>query len=445
MASISDHRPHESLQADVLVVGGGAAGVAAAATAARRGAKVVLLEKYGFCGGAAVAGLSGTVCGLYASSQDRSARPEQLLHGFVDDFLRAMESRNGLTPPVRYGNTFTRVHDPLVWRDVGDQLLLDAGVTVVYHATVTDVYLDGGERVAGVRAFTKQGKLDVFAKITVDASGDADVVAMAGLPTTGGLEGNVQNPTMIFRLQGVDMERFLAAHGADTILGPEVEKRIEAAQREGKALPRKKVFLFPTPRPGELLCNATRILGGDGRELNPLRWRDFTEAEVQGRRQVRAYAEFFRQNVAGCENAFVNDTGVQVGVRQTRQVSGLATLSNEDVTQARKNPDGLARSPWPIELHSGDRPKLVWIYQDFYEIPYGCFVPTRGESLLAAGRCLSAQHEAMASARVTGPCFGYGQAIGLAASICAHEGIQPRAIRGSELRVELNKLGARLD
>src|SRR6185503_6427999 len=215
--------------------------------------------------------------------------------------------------------------------------------------------------------------------------------------------------------------------------------------REGKMLPRKKVFLFPTPRPGELLCNATRVLGADGRELNPLRYRDFTEAEVQGRRQVRAYEEFFRGNVAGCENAFVNDTGVQVGVRQTRQVAGLATLSNEDVTQARKSRDAVARSPWPIELHSGDRPKLVWIYDDFYEIPYGCFVPMRGESLLAVGRCLSAQHEAMASARVTGPCFGYGQAIGLAASVCAQEGLQPRELEGSELRTELNKMGAKLD
>jgi hypothetical protein len=439
-----DRRPEQSLETDVLVVGGGAAGVAAAVTAARRGANVVLLEKYGFCGGAAVAGLSGTVCGLYASSQDPNSKPEKLLHGFVDDFLRAMESRNGLTPPVRYGKTFTRVHDPLAWREVGDQLLLDAGVNVIFHATVTEVHLEGGERIAGVRAFTKQGKLDVFAKVTVDASGDADLVAMAGFPTTGGLEGNVQNPTMIFRLQGVDMERFLAVHGADTILGPEVEKKIEVAQRAGRMLPRKKVFLFPTPRPGELLCNATRILGADGRELNPLRYRDFTEAEVQGRRQVRAYADFFRENVAGCENAYVNDTGVQVGVRQTRQVAGLATLSNDDVTQARKSPDGVARSPWPIELHSGDRPKLVWIYDDFYEIPYGCFVPTRGESLLAAGRCLSAQHEAMASARVTGPCFGYGQAIGLAASLCAQEGLQPRELKGSELRTELDKMGARL-
>jgi hypothetical protein len=441
----ADYRAKETLQTDLLIVGGGAAGLAAAVTAARRGVRVVLLERYGFAGGAAVAGLSGTVCGLYTASPNLTRRPEQVIHGFADEFIGAMEARHGLTGPVIYGDTFTRVHDPLVWREVGDALLMDAGVTVIYHALVTDVYVEGGERIAGVRAYTKQGKLDVFAHLTIDASGDADVFAMAGFETTMGLNGNVQNPTMIFRIQGVDTGRFVEKYGANSILGPAVEQLIEAAQLEGRDLPRKKIFLFPTPRPGELLCNATRIIGADKRELNPLKWRDLTEAEIRGRAQVRAYLEFFRDHIEGCENAFVNDTGVQVGVRQTRQIRGLATLCNDDVIGARKNKDGIARSPWPIEMHRGEKPKLVWIYDDYYEIPYGCFVPQRGESLLAVGRCLSAEHEAMASARVTGPCFGYGQAVGLAAAICIKESLAPRALAGADLRVELNRLGAKLD
>ncbi len=440
-----DHRSIETIQTDLLIVGGGAAGLAAAVTAARRGIRVVLLERYGFAGGAAVAGLSGTVCGLYMASPDPMRPPQQVIHGFADEFIHAMEARQGLTGPVAYGDTFTRVHDPLVWREVGDGLLMDAGVTVIYHALVTDVYTEGGERIAGVRAYTKQGKLDVLARLTIDASGDADVFAMAGFETSMGLNGNVQNPTMIFRIHGVDMERFMQAHGENSILGPAVERLIEAAQLDGCDLPRKKVFLFPTPRPAELLCNATRIIGADKRELNPLKWRDLTEAEVRGRTQVRAYLDFFRNNIEGCENAFVNDTGVQVGIRQSRQIRGLATLSNDDVLDARKNREGIARSPWPIEMHSGEKPKLVWIHDDYYEIPYGCFVPEYGESLLAVGRCLSAEHEAMASARVTGPCFSYGQAVGLAAAICIADGLAPRALSGADLRVELNRLGAKLD
>ncbi|MCA4901712.1 MAG: FAD-dependent oxidoreductase [Rhodocyclaceae bacterium] len=440
-----DRRPAERLQCEVLVAGGGAAGVAAAVTAARAGLDVVLIERYGFCGGAAVAGLSGTVCGLYLAHPGARRAPEQVVHGFAEEFVDALAVRGGVTEPVRYGDTWTRVHDPFVWRETADALLAQAGIRVVYHATVIAVHMEGGERLAGVRAWTKSGLLDVLAETVIDATGDADLIEMAGLQTRIGQDGRVQNPTMIFRLQGVDVARFMRRYGPDTILGAEVESLIEREQRAGADLPRRKVFLFPTPRQDQLLCNATRIVGGDGRELVPVRWRDLSEAETRGRAQARAYAAFFRAHLEGCEEAWLVDTGVQVGVRQTRQIVGQYTLTNSDVTSARKRKDGVARSPWPIELHSGEKPQLAWNHDDFYEVPYGCFVPERGESVLAAGRCLSAEHEAMASARVTGPCFAYGQAVGLAAALSVRERIAPRAIDAVFLRDQLNRQGAGLD
>lgn len=441
-----DERPISELHAQVLVVGGGAAGVAAAVTAARQGLSVIMLERYGFCGGGAVAGLSGTICGLYEAHESNAVPPKRLVFGFVDDFIRRMETRNGLSGPVRYGKTFTRVHDPLVWREVADGLVEEAGVQVIYHTTVTDVLMDGGERVAGVLAYTKQGKLRVTSDLTIDASGDADLAAMAGLETFMGTNGMVQNPTMIFRIQGVDVERFRATYGEDSVLGPEVSEQIKALNTAGKyALPRAKIFLFPTPRPGELLCNCTRVVGRDGRELNPVYAADFTEAEFEGRKQVREYARYFRDCFAGCEDSFVNDTGVQVGVRQTRQIQGVQLLRNEDVVEGRKFANGIARSAWPIELHSGEKPRLEWRFDDYYEIPYECFLPQRGESLLMAGRCLSAEGEAMASARVTAQCFSYGHAIGHAAAIAVNEGIAPRDIDPLAVRAAVNRDGAQLD
>lgn len=439
-----DLRHTEVVHTDVLVVGGGAAGLACAVTAARRGRSVILLERYGFCGGAAVAGLSGTVCGLYAASDRRNAEPERLVHGFVDEFLDLMERGGGLTGPVPYGKTYTRVHDPLVWREVADHLLgAEENIRVIYHATVVGAIREG-EHVAGVRAFTKQGPMEVRAGITVDASGDADVAAMAGRALTKGRDGAVQNPTMIFRVLGVDVDRFLAVHGADSILGEGVADLIVAQNASGAyRLPRAKIFLFPTPRPGELLCNATRVIGSDGRELDPTRAADLSEAEIRGRLQVREYERFIRDHIAGCEAAFVNDTGVQVGIRQSWQIVGVERLSNDDVTSARKRADGICRSPWPIELHSGEKPKLHWVLDDFYEIPLGCFVPATGTGLVMAGRSLSAEHEAMASARVSAQCFGYGQAVGLVADhLCADPARMPS---GADIRAELNALGAALD
>src|SRR6516225_6315310 len=444
MARVSDERPKQKLKTDVLVVGGGAAGLAAACTAAKAGARVLLVEKYGFCGGAAVAGLSGTVCGLFAATDNRAAAPEQVVFGFADYFLDLMKTRGGVTDPVRYGKTFTLTHDPLVWREAGNHLLAEAGAKVLFHSTVVDV-LNDGEHVEGVVAWTKQGRLDIEATITIDASGDADVAALAGLETFVGRDGNVQNPTMIFRLMGVDVGRFRAHYGEDTILGDEVSQMIRNLHNSREYdLPRAKVFLFPTPRPNELLCNCTRVIGRDGRELNPLLVEDITEAEIEGRKQVREYARFFRDRLVGCENSFVNDTGGQVGRRQTRQVRGLKMLTNDDAVSGKKCKTSIARSAWPIELHSGEKPRLEWLLDDYYDVAYENFVPLKGEGLFVAGRCLSAEHEAMASARVTAQCFSYGHAIGHAAAIAVQDRVAPRAINGRDIRERLNRDRAQL-
>ncbi|HKO67667.1 MAG TPA: FAD-dependent oxidoreductase [Burkholderiaceae bacterium] len=441
---MTDHRKGLKIGADVLVVGGGAAGVAAAVTTARQGLKVVLVERYGFCGGGAVAGMSGTVCGLYEASDRPDARPHQVVFGFADEFVRLLASRGGLTPPMRYGKTWTRVHDPLMWREAADHLLREAGVNVLFHAVVTGASVDGN-RVTGAMAWSKEGPVELRAKLTIDASGDADVIAMAGFESFIGDNGQVQNPTMIFRLGGVDTARFIGAYGEDTILPEQVSDLLRRHNGHGYFLPRSKIWLFPTTRPNELLCNCTRIVGPDGRELNTLSARDFTDAEFEGRLQVREYARFFRDHLTGCEQSFVVDTGTQVGVRQTRQALGVSTLANADILAGRKFADGIARSPWPIELHTGAKPRVEWLIEDCYEIPFGCFVPMRGDGLLTAGRCLSAQHEAVASARVTAQCFSYGQAVGHAAAMCIESGIQPRALPGRAVREAVNRDGARLD
>ena len=133
-ATTTDLRPQEHIDTELLVVGGGAAGLATAVTAARQGIKVTLLERYGFCGGGAVAGLSGTICGMYMATDSFGAKPEQLVHGFTAEFVRRMSEAGGLTPPIRYGKTFSLVHDPLAWRRVADGMLAEAGVSIAYRA-----------------------------------------------------------------------------------------------------------------------------------------------------------------------------------------------------------------------------------------------------------------------------------------------------------------------
>lgn len=178
--------------------------------------------------------------------------------------------------------------------------------------------------------------------------------------------------------------------------------------------------------------------------LNVIDPQDFTEAEITGRRQVRDYAKFLNRFVPGCEDAYVVDTGVEVGIRQTRSIVGVETLSNEDVLTCRKRSDGICRTPWPIELHSGDKPKLHWLLNDYYDVPYNALVPLIGENIIVAGRCLSAEHEALASARVTAQCFEYGHAAGIAAVKAINENKRIRDLTGEEIRSVMIKNGSAL-
>jgi len=431
-------------EVDVVVVGGGAAGVAAASVLGEKGHSVLLVERYGFCGGGAVAGLSGTICGLYTATDRDANRPEQVVFGFTERFRARLAGLGGLTEPQRYGRTWTVTHDPMLWRANADAFLAGAGVRVLFHTQVVAAIAEE-DRLLGVVLNSSSGMAAVHAKRMIDASGDADLAFRAGLATTKGKNGVVQNPTMIFRLNNVDVPRFLAFWGPDTISPQQVIDLLVEEDGKGLSLPRKKIWIFPTPRPHQLLCNATRVLGRDGRDLDVTDPADHSEAESVGRAQVADYAEFLRRRVPGCEAAYLSDTGVEVGVRQTRSLEGVARLANDDVLGRRKRPDGIARSPWPIELHYGAKPRVEWLLDDWYEVPYGALVPERGENLIVAGRCLSAEHEALASARVTAQCFAYGQAAALATDLSLRSAAAYRDIDGAELRQLLNADGARLD
>ncbi|MBY4213647.1 FAD-dependent oxidoreductase [Rhodococcus fascians] len=427
---------------DVLVVGAGAAGVAAATVAAEAGKSVLLVEKYGFAGGAAVAGMSGTICGMYYATEYPET-PAQVVHGFTERFRARLSARGGLTEPQLYGKTFTSAHDPHVWSETADEFLEDAGVRILFHTSVTGVIM-ADDRYAGAVLESNAGRTAVLAKRTIDASGDAAVVARAGGEYYFGADGRIQNPTMFFRLAGVDVDAFIDYYGDDTICPPKVTDLIEADRAAGANLPRSKVWVFRTTRPDELMINATRIDGRDGRALNVIDPEDFTEGEIVGRHQARAYADFFRRNIPGCGRGYLEDTGIEVGVRQTRSIVGHETLRNSDVLEARKRADGICRVPWPIELHDSKGSNLHWLLDDYYEVPYLALVPQAGEDIIVAGRCLSAEHEALASARVTAQCFEYGHAAAVAAVISIDQNIPFSKIDGQSVRAVMAEQGSSL-
>lgn len=250
---------------------------------------------------------------------------------------------------------------------------------------------------------------------------------------------------MIFRMLGVNISKLKNYWGIDSISPAKIETAILNAEKNKEYnLPRKHIWLYETPRPNAIMMNVTRIIGKDGRDLDVTNPIDHTEAEIVARSQVRDYSSFFINNVAGFENAFINDTGIEVGIRQTRSIGGIDKLSNNNVINKDKFDDAIVKSSWPIEMHRGTHPKVHWLINDYYEVPFGTLVPEEGENIIVAGRNLSAEHEGLASCRVTAQCFEYGHAAGIAANYSLKNNIPFRDIDGKIIKDLMNNDGANL-
>jgi len=421
---------------DVIVLGGGSAGAAAALAAARQGARVLLVERHGCFGGIMTACSLGTICGLYGIGADD--RPLPLLAGIPTEAVERLRANGGAAPPRRWLGAVTVPYDLFLLKVTFDQMLAEAGVRLALHAQFVGVQADGG-RVEAVIVEDKSGRWAARAPMVIDATGDADAVRAAGGECEFDLE-RLQLPTTTFRLGGVD-------EGAARAVGREqLRELLEDANRRGAGLPRTcGGVYFHTP--GTPHLNLTRVTRG-GRAPNPLDTFELAEAELEGRRQVLAYRQAFRDGVPGYRDAFVIDSGAHIGVRESRRIAGDYRLEIDDIYAGRRFEDGIASCAWPVEVHEGGTAtRWDWLAPGlYYQLPWRCLLPRGLANVIAAGRCLSASHDAHASVRVTATCMAMGQAAGTAAALAADAGLADvRALPFADLRRALLAQGALLD
>jgi hypothetical protein len=298
------------------------------------------------------------------------------------------------------------------------------------------VRVDGG-RLAAVRLWNKGGERWVEAAAFVDASGDADLCAMAGVPHDAPSDGGpVQSLSTLFKLANVDVD---AARGVPKVA---LWARMREAVASGEyRLPRVEGSWHRTPHEGVVLVHMTRIPNVDATDPGQL-----TRAEVEGRRQVAEYHRFLRARVPGFERSVVVATSPAIGVRESRRVHGDHRLTRDDVLSGRRFPDEIALCGAPIEDHhaGGDTDWQHVAGSGVYGIPYRSLLPSGIEGLLVAGRCFSATHDAHASARSMATCMAMGQAAGTAAAMAAAGGTAPRNLRTDTLRERLALDGALL-
>jgi len=461
---------------DLLVAGGGVAGVSAALTAARRGLRTLLLESQTSLGGLATNGYVNGVAGM--------------VEGNCAEWLDRMEAAGAL---VR--RPHQSAIDPEKGKLVLEDMLLEARAKILYGAYVIDAVVTNG-RIDEVVCQTKQGRIGVAAAIIIDATGDADLAALAGVPCEVGspeFGGSNMSTTLAFRMAGVDLTRYGEANRAwmqhQNAAGQPRTKMslladLEDAAVAGGDLPH---FIFPTaliyPIPGTPSESADIcVMTTHSFDTHNTDAEDLTRQIVEQHRQIAAVEKFFQKYVPGFEKGRLTGIANLHGVRDSRRIVGEYVLADADVVTAAKFPDGIARFPEFFDTHHPTDARLGFIrhvhlaepkapavcrpaqcgtemhpqgspggYEarvnplDYCEIPYRSLVPRGVDNLFVVGRCMSAEFNAIAAVRVIATSMTTGQAAATAASVCLKEGIAPRQLDGAVVRRMMIEEGVALD
>lgn len=399
---------------DVIVAGGGISGTMAAIAAARQGCSTLLIERYSALGGMATLGLVQPITTWGIKGQyNVGGTGRRILESLIERSPRAA------TPMSHYGPTCDAEH----LKYVLETEALEHGVTLLYHTWVTGVERND-ETIARLRVFSKGGEAHIEGRIVVDATGDADVAAAAGVPCETGSQGI----TLMMVVAGIDRARC-----------PEREEM--AAIYDAHRVGYRGLCIFWHPREDAAYFNMTEVEG-----LNGLDVEDLTAATIDCRRQAWQILDVFRAHVPGFEHAYVEQTAPALGVRETRRIRGLYTLTQDDVLAGGVFDDVIARASCPIDIHGSDHDGrgAYEALKRSYGIPYRSLVTQETQNLIVAGRPISADRAAHSSLRRMAPGFAIGEAAGTAAAL-AVDGGDTRAMDIARLQDDLKQFGAVLE
>lgn len=403
--------------------------MAAAIAAARNGCRTLLVERAACLGGMA------TLAGVPAFGPFTDGEKD-LIGGIGREILEALKTDGYQSPfydrrPDRIEGIDWYPVDPERLKLVLDRMILESGCDVLFHTVVTEA-ARSGDRISAVKVFHKGGYEWIGADYFIDCTGDGDLAAMAGAAWEYGDEhGRVQAGTLCFRVAGVDVRRFIEY----------VEKEGETGNLSVATGKAKRDGCFPEGevKVGGMALQADGIAGlnfGHVYDLAPLDPWKMSRAEMEARAKLPELIAFLKKYVPGMENCVLVESGPQLGVRESRRMRGLYTLTKEDYFNRADFEDSIARYSYPIDLHAAvpeEGAEKEALYQnscykngESYGIPYRCLLPEGIGNLIAAGRIISADRAMMSSVRIMCPCFATGQAAGTAAAIGVKAGGKQR-------------------
>jgi hypothetical protein len=419
---------------DVLVCGVGCAGVGAAVAAARMGARTVAVERMGFAGGFLTAIVGAGLDGMFDDTTGKvvvggvAIEMVERMGMFRGDWFATQFNRHAEQESLHdHPERITLHSDPEKFKHAADALLTEAGVALRYHTRIVDVVMRG-ERIEAVIVADKGGLTAIRPAVVVDCTGDGDVAAWAGAPFD--QSTTAQPGSLHFRIGNVAITWELRAR---------MSEALATAHREGRLGNYGGPWLAAFA-PNDLYVNAVRLTG-DG--TNPAA---LTAMEMQGRSDAWAMFAEWQATLPEFADAHFITSGPNAGMRETRRITGHATLTADDVRAGQPQEDAIVRGCWPLDRHPrGAEGHHAEPRVPPYDIAYRTLLPQRVENLLVAGRCHSATSEAAASSRVTITALGMGQGAGVAAALAAQNRTFPASVDVRTLRQHLRDQGALLD
>lgn len=421
-------------ETDVLVVGGGPTGLCAAVSAARSGAKVVLMERYGYLGGMATGGYV-----LLLDCLD-DGKGNIVIRGLVEEMIERLRKYNGIIEQPRetwgsdkmadilkwrrWGATggedkivrYSPVVDPEMMKCASNDMAVESGVDMLLHAWFSSAIVEDGA-VKGAIFESKSGRLAVRSKVVIDCTGDGDVFHSAGEDF--GI-GNLPLG-LVFRVGNVDLdttEAFLAADGNDR----KVEEAIKAIDgvSGGYSFGELPMGFFMHGNVENIVWFNNTMLG------SAIDIADLAKVEIEIRRAMMRTMDYFRKNVPGFEKAVVIDTSPQVGTRGSRLLKGEYVITRKELNEGATYEDAVVLAQPPYRNFEIDH--------SLKQVPYRCFLPKKTKGLLVAGRCLSGDFGAMEMLRVIPTVMLMGQACGTAAAMAVNAGVDVRDVDIKELQ-----------
>ena len=408
------HNDAQRITADVCVVGSGAAGISAALETADLGRSVVLVDAAPSLGGQAVNAVIGTFCGLYSNGPDI----HRVTYGIADTLLEDLIG----TGQARYlaaRNSVIVQYDELALSRWIDKAVSDAGIRVLTGAVVRKV-TTADRRVRTLEIASRFGDVVIEAEGFVDASGDASVAWLAGMPVKEPVEPIYG--TQVVLIEGFD-------EGAAAAIDRwEMQDQL-ADKADDYGLVRKDGFVFAFPGHGIALANMTHI----PTPLDPI---GYSDTVFEGRDQADRLMAFLRAEYPEAYGSARVRAYPAPGIRQTRWIKGCYSLSAEDVRSGTIFDDAVARCSWPIELHNTAEGAHWEELGDghIHTVPLRSMLHPDADNLVAAGRCIDGDTVGLSSVRVMGPCMAMGAAaahtLALAGSGSVHQ-IDQKALKSA--------------